>query len=175
MSFLTEFVELNKSLHDRESFDCGNKGLNHFIQTQAARHAKQAISKTYVLPSIKKLDSGKSSICAFYTLSPLSIDRQTLPGNISKKLPHYPIPAILLGQLAVNIDFKGNGLGKITLVQALKFAHAISNEIGGFAVIVDCLEQSVENFYSKYGFQQLEIINQKMRMFLPMKTIKQII
>jgi len=172
VAYLREFVELNKGIHDRESFDCGNNELNNFIKTQAAKHAKQSISKTYVLPSAKKLDNGMSSICAFYTLSPASLDRETLPSDTSKKLPHYPIPVILLGQLAVNNNFKGHGLGKITLIKALKFAQTISNDIGGYAVVVDCLDKSIEKFYCKYGFQEIERINGKMKMFLPMKTIK---
>jgi len=70
-----------------------------------------------------------------------------------------------------NASYAGNGLGKITLIKALKFALSISDEIGGIAVIVDCLDEDAERFYLKFGFEELEIINCKMRMFLPMKII----
>jgi len=40
MSWAYEFVELDKVMHDRSSFDCGEAELNIFIQTQAAKHMK---------------------------------------------------------------------------------------------------------------------------------------
>ena len=40
-----------------------------------------------------------------------------------------------------------------------------------YAVIVDCLNDNAQNFYSKYGFEELDSDNKKVKMFLPMKTI----
>ena len=51
MSWAYEFVELDKAIHDRASFDCGEAELNVFIQTQAAKHMKAGISKTMLLPA----------------------------------------------------------------------------------------------------------------------------
>ncbi len=36
---------------------------------------------------------------------------------------------------------------------------------------VECLNESVENFYQKYGFYHIDKTNGKSRMFLPMKTV----
>ncbi len=174
MSWSTEFVELNQKLHDRESFDCGKEELNDFIQTKAAKHALGGVSRTYVLPGTAPLKNGKTPICSFYSLCPHYIDRKTLPEEFAKKLPHDPIPTILIGQLAVDVNCKGRGLGAITLIIALKLAQAASDKIGGFAVIVDCLDADAESFYLQYGFLELQRVNGKMRMFLPMKTIRAI-
>jgi hypothetical protein len=38
VSYAKKFKELDKSQHDRASFYCGEKELNDFIQTQAAKH-----------------------------------------------------------------------------------------------------------------------------------------
>ncbi|UPO28001.1 hypothetical protein MZ018_04205 [Shewanella sp. JNE10-2] len=46
MSYSKIFKELDKSLHDRASFDCGEAELNDFIQTQAAKHMQAGISRT---------------------------------------------------------------------------------------------------------------------------------
>ena len=37
MSWQKEFEELDKTKHDRESFDCLEKELNDFIKTKAAK------------------------------------------------------------------------------------------------------------------------------------------
>jgi hypothetical protein len=55
---------------------------------------KAGISRTMVLPATLPLLNNKHPICCFYTVSPTSIGRKTLPdlppNNQSKKLPHHP-------------------------------------------------------------------------------------
>ena len=92
MSWAKEFEELKKSTHDRNSFDCGEHELNVFIKTQAVKHMQAGISRTMVLPSKIPLLNKKYAICSFYSVAPSSISRETLPVNMAKKLPHYPIP-----------------------------------------------------------------------------------
>ncbi len=166
-----KFVELDKIFHDRNSFDCGFEELNTFLQQHAFRHMKVGVSKTMVLPAIKQLSNRKYPICSFYTVAPSSIQRSSLPQNLSKKLPHYPIPVFLIAQLAVNTKVQGQQLGKITLVKALEFLWQVSTQLHAYAVVVDCLNKSVESFYQKYGFHHLCMTQDKIRMFLPMKTV----
>ncbi len=102
MSWANEFVVLDKAIHDRDSFDCGETELNVFIKTQAARHMNAGISKTMLLPAFAPLPDGKYSIYAFYTIAPSSIKRNTLPKALAKKLPHYPVPVFLLAQMELS-------------------------------------------------------------------------
>ncbi len=171
MSWGNEFVELDKSIHDRMSFDCGEKELNLFLQSQAARHMKAGISKTMLLPDTD-LIAGKHPVCAFYTIAPSSIKRADLPEKMAKKLPHYPIPVFLLAQLAVHSEHQGKGLGKITLIKALEYFWGVQSAMPSYAVIVDCLNVEAEEFYKKYGFNILCYQNEKAKMFIPMKKIE---
>ena len=171
MSYSNTFVELDKGQHDRGSFDCGENELNDFIQTKASKHMLAGISKTFVLPTDSLLPNGKRSICAFYSVTPSSIARENLPRPLAKKLPHYPIPVFLIAQLAVHLDQKGQGLGKITLVKALEFLWSINAQMPAYAVVVDCLNREAHNFYEHFGFEILCTYNGRVRMFLPMKTI----
>ncbi len=171
MSYSNTFVELDKGQHDRGSFDCGENELNDFIQTKASKHMLAGISKTFVLPTDSLLPNGKRSICAFYSVTPSSIARENLPRPLAKKLPHYPIPVFLIAQLAVQLDQKGQGLGKITLVKALEFLWSINAQMPAYAVVVDCLNREAHDFYEHFGFEILCTYNGRVRMFLPMKTI----
>lgn len=171
MSWSREFVELDKGIHDRASFDCGETELNLFIQTQASKHMQAGISRTMVLPASNPLPNQKIPICAFYSIAPGSICRDTLPKALVKKLPRYPIPVFLIAQLAVHREFQGEGLGKICLVNALKYLWEINAHMRVYAIIVDCLTDAPEKFYAKYGFEVLCEHNGKVRMFLPMKTV----
>lgn len=171
MSYTKEFVDLDKKIHDRESFDCGEPELNSFLRSQATRLMDAGISKTLVLPSSITLPNGKTPICAFYSITPTSIKREDLPEAIAKTLPRYPIPVFLIAQLAVHNEFKGKGLGKIALVDALKCFHKISAHMPAYAIVVDCLNKNAESFYFKYGFQELCKNNDRSRLFLPIKQV----
>jgi len=174
MSWASEFVELDKAIHDRASFDCGEAEINVFIQTQAAKHMKAGISKTMLLPFSAPLSNDKYPICAFYTIAPSSIRRDTLPKALSKKLPRYPVPVFLLAQMAVHLKYHGQGLGKITLIKALEYLWEINFRMRAFAVIVDCLNENAKQFYSKYGFETLCENKEKTRMFIPMQVVEKL-
>lgn len=173
MSWSNSFVVLDKNIHDRKSFDCGEKELNDFIQTKASKHMEANLSRTMVLPSLKMLDD-KCQICAFYSVAPSSIERNSLPDEIKKKLPGYPVPVFLLAQLAVHSDYKGMGLGKITLLNSLEYLWKVNFRLPSFAIVVDCLNKEAESFYTKYGFKVLQSSSLKTRMFISMKTIDQL-
>ena len=168
-----QFVELNKSIHDRRSFDCGEAELNTFLQESAARHRKAGISKTMVLP--EETGDNPAAICAYYTLSHTEIMREKLPEKMAKRLPQYPIPVMLLAQLAVHQECQGQKLGEATLITALKDALKINHYLPSYAVVVDSIASEVQAFYEQYGFQELGKHNGRVRLFLPMKTIEQLV
>ena len=164
------FVELEKGVHNRKSFDCGREELNGFLQQFAARHREAGISKTMVLPA---MENG-ADICAYYTLSHTEVQRQTLPQSLAKKLPHYPIPVMLVAQLAVHRECKGRGPGKTALIQALRHCYQINHHLPCYAVVVDALDDEVQGFYEQYGFQTLDTCSHRIRLYLPMKTVMQL-
>lgn len=169
MNIAKQFVELNKAPHDRKSFDCGKSALNHFLQQCAVRHRVAGISKTMVL-----LAADNTMICAYYTLSHTEIKRHSLPSTLAKKLPQYPVPVMLIAQLAVHRDVQGAGLGKITLIKALQHAYEVNLHLPSYAVVVDALDDEVVAFYHKYGFKTLELTDGRVRLFMPMVTIAQL-
>ena len=174
MSWSAAFVELDKAAHDRASFDCGEEALNQFMRSQAAKHMSAGISRTMVLPASNPLPNKKKPICAFYSIAPSSISREILPELMAKKLPKYPVPVFLIAQLAVHREFHGEGLGKICLIKALEYLWDINAHMRAYAVVVDCLTDSSEMFYAKYGFEALCQHNGRTRMFISMNTVGQL-
>jgi GNAT superfamily N-acetyltransferase len=166
-----EFVELDKALHDRNSFDCGEDELNDFIKTKAAKHMSAGISRTMLLPATTPLQDGKLPVCAFYTMTPSSIEKETFPDGLVKRLPFYPVPVFLIAQLAVHRECHGQGLGKVTLIKALEHLWTINTHMRAFAILVDCLNDDAQQFYTRYDFEVLGRSNGRVRMFLPMKTV----
>ena len=64
-----------------------------------------------------------------------------------------PIPVILLGQLAVDLDYQGRGLGGDLIVDAGRRALAAADLIGARAIIVQALDDEAGNFYERFGFR----------------------
>lgn len=169
-----KFVELDKREHDRHSFDCGEVELNTYIQTHAARHTEAGISRTYLLPSVERAKDGKYKICSFYTVVPNAIERETLPRQLAKKLPRYPVPVFLLAQLAIHKKCQGSGLGKISLINALERTWRINQEMAAYAVVVDCLNDAAIAFYERYGITFLCQHRGRTRLFISMNTVRQL-
>jgi predicted GNAT family N-acyltransferase len=112
-----------------------------------------------------------SRIVGYYTLSAATIELQELPVAVARRLPRYPLlPAVLIGRLAVDRAFTGQGWGEILLVDALRRSLAQSRQIAAMAVVVDAKDAAARRFYERYGFQPL--VEHQNRLFVPMKTIE---
>lgn len=165
------FLELDKTLHDRESFDCGEQELNAFLRTKALRHMKVGVSRTLVLPGEDVNNQGRRLIHAFFTVAPSMVNRETFSEQEAKRLPLYPVPVFLIAQLAVDRRHQGEGLGKITLIKALEYLWKVNAHMPAYAVVVDCLTEKAITFYEAYGFRSLGQWRNHERLFLPMKTV----
>jgi GNAT superfamily N-acetyltransferase len=159
-------VSLN-SEHKKEIFKSKNHILNIYLQKQAKQDVKRKLTACFVIVEENKIKG-------FYTLSNAGIDRVYLPVEIEKKLPksYINLPVTLLGRLAVDLNYAGQGLGELLLMDALKRSYDVSiKSIGSMAVIVDPIDNNAISFYKKYGFIELPDSG---KMFLPMTTISKL-
>ena len=148
---------------DRQSFRSGNEALDRYFRERIRKEIEAGVSAGFVM-------ANGPSVLGYYTLSAHSIEFAALPEAVVKKLklPPYPlIPATLMGRLAVDINYQGQRLGEILLMDGLKRGYFHSREVASLAVVVDAKENAVA-FYLRYGFLQLP---GSKRMFLPMATI----
>ncbi|AYL97216.1 GNAT family N-acetyltransferase [Mucilaginibacter celer] len=161
-----QIVALNSGL-DKKNFDCGNEQLNNYLHKQAGQDVKRKLCAVSAI-----IDNNR--VIGYYTLSNTSIAREAIPEELRKKMPpsYYNLPATLLGRLAIDLQYKGQGLGEYLLIDALKKSFTASVEyIGSMAVVVDPIDEAATNFYSKYDFIKLPDSG---KMFLPMQTVAQL-
>ena len=154
---------LNRN-HNRTAFNCGIESLDRYLKHQASQDIKRRVSRVFVVRSRQD----KTRVLGYYTLSTLSIDLSVLPEQLAKKLPKHPIPAALIGRLAVNVSAQGKGIGKMLLSNAIKRTLAISDDIAIYAIVVDAINEEAESFYMQYGFAHLA--SEGKRLFLPLKS-----
>ncbi len=107
-------------------------------------------------------------MAGYYSIAVGEIKREFLPENYRRGLPRYPVPAMLVVKLAVEKTMQGRRLGEELLLESLRKALFLSEEVGIFAVKVDAKNESAKGFYLKYGFIPLE--NDPLSLFIPIAS-----
>ncbi|NET88986.1 MAG: GNAT family N-acetyltransferase [Kamptonema sp. SIO1D9] len=162
------FLPIDGSVN-RDQFDCGIPELNEYLKKYARQNHRKGIAKTFVAIS----DENQRNVVGYYSVSMSEIKRESMPKDYQKKLPRYPIPAIRIVKLGVDLSMQGRGLGKEILMQGLRRAVSLSSEVGIFAVAVDAINEQAKQFYLKYGFLPLE--GEAFSLFIPISTVKEVI
>jgi GNAT superfamily N-acetyltransferase len=156
-------IALLSDRYDRSNFDCGEPALNLFLQRYAGQHDRRGFGRTYVAVS-----EVSASVSGYYTVSSGSIAFETFPEN----LPHHPIPIVLLGRLAVDRRSQGQGVGAVLLIDALRRAQRVADELGIYAVAVEALSDRAKSFYMRFGFRALT--DDRLHLYLPIKVVRRL-
>ena len=152
--------------HNRADFSCGHETLDHYLKQQATQDARRRVAAPFILTK----ESDRKTTSGYYTLSASGIYLEDLPDEIVKKLPTYPmVPVTLLGRLAIDQRYRGQGIGEFLLMDALQRAFTQSSQIAAMAVVVDAIDEKAASFYRHYEF--IDFPDKPGRLFLPMKTI----
>ncbi len=158
-------VEPLGSSHGRDAFDCGEPALNHYLRHRASQDVRRRVARVFVAVA----PASPATVVGYYTLSAASFDRSDLPPDAVKRLPHYPVPAAILGRLAVDSTQQGRGAGEFLLLDALHRVLGVGAALAVHAVIVDAKGEAAQRFYAHYGFRAFP--GNPLRLFLPLDTI----
>lgn len=131
------------------AFDCGRDALNHWLRRHAWRNQELGVSRTSVV-----CDPATGDIIGFVSLSAAQIERAWLPKAQQRNRPD-PMPAILLGQLAVDLRWQGRGVARSLVFYALNTAVRLSREVGCFCVLTHPLDDELRALYTRFGFEDL--------------------
>jgi len=158
--------ELLSRSHERTGFDCGEPELNTYLQRQAWQDMRRGVARVFVTRQASSL-----RVTGYYSLSAASFSRQDLPVEIARRLPYYPVPAALLGRLAVDNTCQGSGLGKFLLFDAFYRVLQASEVLAVYALVVDAKHARARAFYEHFGF--LSFPATPSRLFIPVETLRQ--
>jgi GNAT superfamily N-acetyltransferase len=151
---------------DRSGFECGVEPLNRYFKTQVSQDIKRRVTACFTA-----LDA-QGHIAGYYTLASASILLTDLTEPLAKRMPRYPnVPAVRMGRLAVDRNFKGQGLGAALLADALR--RATTAEIAAYALMVDAKDQVAAEFYAHHGF--IATSGHPLLLYLPLRTVKGLI
>ncbi|UCU92286.1 GNAT family N-acetyltransferase [Hydrogenophaga taeniospiralis] len=154
-------LALLNGAHHRTTFNSGSAPLDRYLREQVTQDVRRRVAACFVVTT-----DGKR-IAGYYTLASASLLLAELPASTGKKLPRYPtVPAVLMGRLAVDQGFKGQGLGSALLADAL--GRAARSEVAAYALMVDAKDDAAANFYRHHGF--IALPDSPRTLFLPLAT-----
>lgn len=133
------------SEHDVAAFSCGNPALDTWLKMRALSNQQKGFTAVMVVH-----DSGR--VVGYYGLAPTAIVPAFLPRSIRTGQPPNPVPCLLLGQLAVDQAWNGQGVGTGLVKHALARCVEAAALIGGRALIVNAVDAEAAAFWQRRGF-----------------------
>jgi len=132
--------------HDLEDFQCGTSALDQWLKTRALRNQQKGFTAVMVVCDELK-------VVGYYGLAPGAVTPDTMPRRLRTGQPPDPVPCLLLGQLAVDRRYAGQGIGGGLLRHALERCLNAADLIGGRAVLVDAVDEKAAKYWRRRGFQ----------------------
>jgi GNAT superfamily N-acetyltransferase len=151
--------------HDRSAFSCGVESLDLYLKTQAAQDMRRKANAVFVMVR----SDVPAKIVGYFTLCAFTLSQGTVPEAARKHIPRYPlVSATLIGRLAVDRQYQGQGIGAALLARALRKAYENASVVGSSMIVVDAIDEQAAGFYESHGFIRLV---DSTRLILPMPMI----
>jgi len=118
--------------------------LDGWLKRRAWANQKNGASQTYVV-CVKK------SVVGYYALATGAVTQAEATGRTRRKMPD-PIPVMVLGRLAVDSGYQGQGLGRALLKDAILRTLQAADIAGIRAILVHAISDEARHFYERAGF-----------------------
>jgi predicted N-acetyltransferase YhbS len=133
------------SIHNTKNFDCSDPVLNQWLQRYALENHRSGAARVFVSAT------SEDEVAGYYCLSSASATKESLPDRAGKGMPQ-PVPLTLLGRLAVDATFQGEGLGGALLRDAIQRTLIVADSVGVRALITHAANPQAAKFYGRFGF-----------------------
>ena len=148
--------------HRIDDFDSGSPPLDEWLRSRALRNDAVGASRTYVVCQ-------GARVIAFCSLANGAVLHAGAPGRVRRNMPD-PIPAMVLGRLAVDRRLQGRGLGRTLLRDALLRTLQAADTAGIRAILVHAKDEPARAFYEHCGFLPSPI--EPLTLMLPLKDAR---
>jgi len=140
---------LDPRRHDRDGFDSGEPVLDQWLRRYASQNRRRDTAATWVIADAQDV------VVAYTSVSMTGIDRSAAPAVLAKSAPD-PVPALLLGRLAVDRRYAGLGVGTALAMHVLATAVELNEKAACRAVVVTALNQTARTWWERLGFHPFD-------------------
>lgn len=131
--------------HQLDGFDCGQEALNRFLTRFAYSTQQASASQTY-------LGLAEEEVIGFYTLVVGEVSFADAPERLTKGLARHPVPIMLLARMGVSESWKGKGVGKGLLKDAMLRTLQAADIAGIRSFAVHAKDEAARAFYEHFDF-----------------------
>lgn len=140
---------LDAKRHDRSAFDSGEPALDEWLRRYAGQNRRRDTAATWVITTANDV------VVAYASVAMTAIDRAAAPPAIGKGAPN-PVPALLIGRLAVDRGYAGLGVGTALTARVLATAVELNLKAACRAVVVTALNQTARAWWERLGFHPFD-------------------
>jgi GNAT superfamily N-acetyltransferase len=153
--------------HGIEHFSNGrHASLDEWLR-QRARASEGLSARTYVTCAADPVNK----VVGYYAISTAAAHRVALPSAKLRRGMPEEIPLLLLGRLAVDATFQGQGLGAALLADALRRCAAASVIAGVRGVLAYAIDDEAVRFYLRHGFTAAQPLGER-TMLIPIEALR---
>jgi GNAT superfamily N-acetyltransferase len=140
---------LDPKRHDRSQFDSGAPELDDWLRRYATQNRRRDTAATWVITDRDDV------VVAYASLAMTGIDRGRAPSVVGKQAPD-PVPALLIGRLAVDRTVTGLGVGTALVVHVLATVVELNESAACRAVMVTALDGQARGWWERLGFHPFD-------------------
>lgn len=130
---------------DLAPFTSGSAVLDDWLRRRALPNQESGASRTYVIRVGKR-------VIGYYALAAGAVAQADATTRAHRNMPN-PVPAMVLGRLAIDAAFQGRGLGRALLRDAVLRTLQAADIAGIRAMLVHAISDDAKRFYERCGFQ----------------------
>ena len=136
---------LDAKVHDRSGFDSGAPELDDWLRRYATQNRRRDTAATWVVTT------AKAKVVAYVSVAMTGVDRSSAPRQLASQSPN-PVPALLIGRLAVDRSVSGLGVGTSLVAHVLATAVELNGHAACRALVVSALDDVARTWWLRLGF-----------------------
>jgi GNAT superfamily N-acetyltransferase len=140
---------LDLARDDRSQFDSGEPVLDELLRRYAGQSRRRDTAATWVITEADDV------VVAYASIAMTAIDRPAAPPELAKHAPD-PVPALLLGRLAVDRRYSNLGVGTTLVAHVVATAVELNQKAACRAVVVSALAPGAHSWWQRLGFHPFD-------------------
>jgi GNAT superfamily N-acetyltransferase len=132
--------------HELDEFSSGEASLDDWLKKRARANHAGGASRVFVTCEGNR-------VAGYYSLSSSSVIHEIVPGHFRRNMPD-PIPTVLLGRLAIDKEWQGQGIGRSLFRDAAIRVSQAAEAIGVRGIVVHAISDEARKFWKAIGFSE---------------------
>ena len=132
--------------HQLGAFNSGIPALDDWLKRRARANQVSGAARSYVV-------CADEIVVGYYALASGAVNAEAAPGRFRRNMPE-PIPVAVLGRLAVDRAYHGQGVGRALFRDSALRVMQAAEAIGIRGMLVHAISDEAKAFYLALGFSE---------------------